>query len=320
MLMRALFFDRGRLYFRDDYPVPGPGAGEALIRVKRAGICNTDIEITKGYMGFKGIPGHEFAGVVVGCTKKSLVGKRVTGEINISCGVCSLCRNGLRTHCQNRSVLGIHNKDGAFAEYITLPIRNLHVLPDSVSDNEAVFIEPLAASFEIIKQVRIGTSHSVCVLGDGKLGLLAAQVLSLTNCRLVVAGKHRNKLLILKRRGIRTCKHYDLKDSRFDIIVECTGSPDGFNKALNLVRPRGTIVLKTTTAGRTEIDRNIIVINEINVTGSRCGPFAPAIKAIQENKIVLKPLISRVFPLRDGLNAFKYALKKGVLKVIIAMD
>ncbi|MEW6600731.1 MAG: alcohol dehydrogenase catalytic domain-containing protein [Nitrospirota bacterium] len=316
--MRALVYD-GELRYRTDYPVPKPKPDEALIRVTHAGICNTDIEITRGYMGFQGVPGHEFVGIIEKCSDKSFLGKRVAGEINLVCGKCYYCRNQMRNHCSDRSVLGIFNKDGAFAEYITLPVRNLHSIPKTISDEEAVFIEPLAAAYEILEQVSISSADKVCVLGDGKLGLLAAQVISFTGSRLTAAGRHRERLSILDEIGINTVLSSILDDSDFDIVVDCTGSPSGIRTALKIVRPRGIIVLKTTITKKSPIDMNRFVINEISLVGSRCGPFPHAIKAIKSKRINLYPMISRVYPLHEGVKAFQYASSKDALKVILKM-
>lgn len=315
-MMRALFFDNN-LSYRTDYPIPEPRENEALIRVTCAGICNTDLEIVKGYMNFRGVPGHEFVGVVERCGNKVLEGKRVVGEINLSCGNCLYCKSGLRNHCPNRSVLGILGRDGAFADYVTLPIGNLHLVPDSVSDEAAVFVEPLAAAFEILEQVGIGAEDMVCVLGDGKLGLLTAQVVSLTGCALVVGGRHKEKLSILERRGIETILSSDITEREFDCVIDCTGSPSGVESAMKLVRPKGTIVLKTTVAKRDNIDMNTIVIDEITLVGSRCGPFEPAIQALKVKTVDVLPLISRTFPLSEGVEAFNFASGKGILKVLL---
>ena len=314
--MRALVFDKELRYVKN-YPVPEPGADEALIRVTLAGICNTDIEITKGYMGFKGIPGHEFVGSVETCNSRALTGKRVVGEINLGCGTCSYCRIHLQNHCPHRSVLGIVNKDGVFAEYVTLPVRNLHRIPDFISDEEAVFVEPLAAAFEIIEQITISSSDKVCVLGDGKLGLLVAQVIAATGSNLLAVGKHREKLSLLQQRGIRTQLRSLLEEKDFDIVIDCTGSPSGIKTALEIVRPGGTIVLKTTLAKKSQIDLNCLVINEIRVIGSRCGPFPAAIKAIKSGKIDLRPLISHVFSLKDGIRVFRNGISGNALKVVL---
>lgn len=334
--MRALVFKKG-LHYQVDYPIPQPQYDEALIKVTHAGICNTDLEITKGYMGVEGIPGHEFVGIVEGCNEKDLRGRRVVGEINIGCGRCSYCKNQMQNHCHNRSVLGILNKDGAFAEYITLPVRNLHLLTDSISNEEAVFIEPLSAAFEITQQVDIMPYNKVCVLGDGKLGLLVGQVLFLTGCELIVVGKHDEKLSILKKRGIKTKLISSFNENNppapplekggaggfskeFDIVVDCTGSPSGIETALKIVRPKGKIIIKTTIAKKTRVDLSRIVVNEITLIGSRCGPFPQAIKAIESKKIDIHPLISKIFPLENGIKAFKYASGKNVLKVILRID
>ncbi len=316
--MQALLFRNGKIQIHKKYPLPRPAHNEALVRVSHAGICNTDIEIARGYMGFRGIPGHEFVGTVEQCRqKKHLVGKRVVGEINAGCGRCVFCRNAMRNHCRRRSVLGILDRNGAFAEYITLPAKNLYHVPDTVSSEEAVFVEPLASAFEINRQVDILPRHRVCVLGDGKLGLLAAQVVLLKGASVTLVGKYRSKLSILKKRAIkkRTRRGFHGKD--FDIVIDCTGSADGIKTAMMTVRPRGTVVVKTTTTHQRSVDFNNLVINEISLIGSRCGPFLPAIRALEDGTIKVRPLISRVFPFKDAHKAFHYASGKGVLKVIL---
>lgn len=317
--MKALVFDK-RLKLVLDYPDPKPLGDEALIRVKYAGVCATDIEITKGYMGFRGVPGHEFSGVVEACGIPGLIGKRVTGEINLSCGECDYCRRGLRTHCPERTVLGIFKKDGAFAEYLTLPVDNLHVLPDEVSDEEGVFVEPLAAAFEILSQIKVGKGTRAAVLGDGRLGLLTAEVLRLSGCSLTAIGRHEEKLAILKAIGIETAIVGEGMRGGFDIVVECTGRGEGLSTALDIVRPRGTIVLKTTVAERNSADLNRAVINEVTIIGSRCGPFKPAIAALKEKSVDVAPLVSRVFPLEEGIEAVSYASQNGVLKVLLKVE
>ena len=317
--MRALYFNK-ELYFRDDLPVPLPRNDEALIRVTSAGICNTDLEIINGYMDFKGIPGHEFVGIVQKSGNKELVGRRVVGEINIGCGQCQYCRSGVQNHCHERSVLGILNKEGVFADYITLPLDNIHVLPDSVSDEEAVFVEPLAAGFEILQQVDVLPSDRVCVLGDGKLGLLIAQVLSMTGCDLTVVGNHRSKLLVLDELGIKTELSSEFAGKDMDMVVECSGSESGMKMALKIVRPRGKVIIKTTIAKRGDIDLNLVVINELSLIGSRCGPFPDAIKAIESGKVKLYPLISAEYSIEEGIKAFEHASQKGVLKVLLKFD
>jgi threonine dehydrogenase-like Zn-dependent dehydrogenase len=313
--MRALVF-KEKLHYQTDYPIPKPKENEALIKVKYAGICNTDLEIVKGYMNFKGVLGHEFVGVVENCREKYLEGKRVVGEINIGCGGCYYCQHQMQNHCPNRSVLGILNKDGVFAEYVTLPVRNLHVVPDSISNEEAVFVEPLAAAMEILEQVDIKPYYKVCVLGDGKLGLLVGQVLHTTGCDLVVIGHHEEKLSILKRRGITT-KLSLKKNEKFDLVIDCTGSPSGIDTAFEIVKPKGRIIIKTTTAKREPLDLNRVVINELIVIGSRCGPFPKAIRIIESQMIELSSLINAYFPLEEGIKAFQYASRKEILKTIL---
>lgn len=316
--MRALVFEKN-LNFRSDYPIPQPKHKEALIRIAQAGICNTDLEITKGYMDFQGVPGHEFVGIVEKCEERAWEGKRVAGEINIGCGACPFCMKGMENHCPNRSVLGILKKDGAFSEYITLPSGNLHLIPDSISNEEAIFVEPLAAAFEILQQVKLTEDDKVCVFGDGKLGLLVGQVLSLTGCDLTVIGRHKEKLSILDKRGIKTSLKKDVKDS-FDVVVDCSGSPSGLKDALKVAIPNGKIVLKTTLAQRESIDLNNVIIDEISLIGSRCGPFAPAIKALQNKTVDVRPLISGSYPIEDGVAAFNKASQKGILKIILKFE
>jgi threonine dehydrogenase-like Zn-dependent dehydrogenase len=317
--MRALVFNGKELKYFTDYPIPQLKKNEALIRVKRAGICNTDIEITKGYMGFQGILGHEFVGVVEKCSEKDVVGKRVVGEINIGCGRCPYCMNQMQRHCPNRIVLGILNKDGAFAEYVTLPVSNLHEIPDTISDDEAVFVEPLAAAFEILEQITILPSNRVCILGDGKLGLLVAQVISTKECDLIVIGNHREKLSILDEMGIETRLSSEFRGKEFDIVIDCTGARSGIETALNIVKPTGTVVVKTTMAKKCQIDLNRLVVNELKFIGSRCGPFIPAIKAIEARQVDLYSLMTMTFPLEEGVKAFKYAKDSGALKVILTV-
>ncbi len=318
--MKAIVFD-GRLNYREGCPLPKPDkAGDALIKVRIAGICNTDLEIVKGYMGFKGIPGHEFVGTVekVNERKRSLAGKRVVGEINCVCGVCDYCTGGLPRHCPRRTTLGISGRDGAFAEYLLLPARNLHEVPDNVPDEEAVFTEPLAAAFEILEQVAVKPTDRIIVLGDGKLGLLCAFVLALTGAEVTLAGHNEHKFAIAREAGIAAYPADTLPmDRRYDIIVEATGTTAGFGRALECVRPRGTIVLKSTVAANREVDLNKIVIDEITLLGSRCGPFEPALRALSERTVNVKPLISGIFPAEKALEAFRAAGQKGSLKVLI---
>lgn len=318
--MKAIVFDGGKLRFEGARTAPRPGPGEALIRVALAGICRTDLEIAGGYMGFSGIPGHEFVGVIEECGDERLNGKRVTGEINIPCGRCAYCRRRMGNHCPERKVLGILGKDGAFAEFLTLPFKNLHPLPDSISDEEAVFIEPLASAYEILEQVRVDEDTRVCVLGDGRLGLLVAQVLAQTGCALLAVGRHEEKLSIFKARGIPTRTSIEGLARELDLVIDCTGSAEGITTALELVRPAGTVVVKTTVAGKSEIDLSRVVVDEIALIGSRCGPFQPAIQALEEKSVDVRPLVSKVFPLDKGVEAMIYAAEKGVLKALLKMD
>ncbi len=315
--MRALLISEEGISYRDDYPDPEPCEDEALIRVRYAGICRTDLELIKGYMGFKGIPGHEFVGIVSDCKDRELIGSRVVGEINIPCNRCNICREGLKNHCPERTVLGILGRDGVFAEYVTLPVSNLHRLPESVTDEEGVFVEPLAAAFEILKQVEISSSEDVCVLGDGRLGILVGMVLSTAGFNPVVIGKHRKKLSILDALGIETRIHPVNMESEFDTVVDCTGSRDGIELSLRLVKPCGRIVMKTTVTDERTIDLNRLVIDEITIIGSRCGPFREAIDSLEKKRIDPIPLISKTFDLKDGVKAFNHASKRDVLKVII---
>jgi len=330
--MRALIRRETRLVLDHDYPIPAPIEGEALIRVLLAGICNTDLEIVRGYMDFQGVPGHEFVGIVEavhegpGATPlTSLVGKRVVGEINAACHRtdCSYCQRGMPTHCPNRTTLGIVNRDGAFADYLVLPTRNLHLVPDNISDEEAVFVEPLAANFEILEQVHVKPTDSVVVLGDGKMGQLAAQVLTLSGCQVEMVGKHKEKLALAAKHGVRTylldnAEGFALENGRrVDLVVECSGSAQGLEMALRLVRARGTLILKSTVSEKSLLHLAPIVIDEIRVQGSRCGPFAPALRALSQKPVDVCPLISACYSLDEGLAAFKYAGQKGVLKVLV---
>jgi len=317
-----------------NYPQPTLVDGEALIRVLLVGICNTDLEIVRGYLGFQGILGHEFVGIVEAVQEapgssspRSLIGKRVVGEINAACSRpdCFYCQRGMPTHCPERTTLGIVNRDGAFAEYLTLPIANLHLVPNNVSDEEAVFVEPLAANFEIVEQVHLKPTDSVVILGDGKMGQLAAQVLALSGCEVIMVGKHEEKLALAAKRGVRTyvledTAHFSLEhDRRVDMVVECSGSAQGLEMALRLVRPRGTLILKSTVAASSTLHLAPIVIDEIRVQGSRCGPFAPALRALSQHLVDVRPLISADYSLDEGLEAFRYAGEKGVLKVLVRM-
>lgn len=316
--MRALWLEDRRLTLRDDVPVPSV-PGEALIRVQLAGICNTDVELTRGYYPYAGVPGHEFTGIVER-GPDALTGKRVVGEINAVCGRCEACLNGHPTHCENRNVLGIIGRNGAFAEYLTLPAANLHVVPDGMPPEIAVFTEPLAAALEIQEQIEIGPSERVLVVGDGKLGQLVARTLALTGCKLSASGRHREKLALLERAGIRAIDADAVAPRSFDVAVECSGSPDGFALARKALRPRGTLVMKSTYAGDLTMNASSLVVDEITIIGSRCGPFPAALRLLAEGAIDPAPLIHARYPLSDALAAFEHAQRSGVLKVLIECE
>jgi threonine dehydrogenase-like Zn-dependent dehydrogenase len=316
--VRALCLSAGALELREvDAPEPGPG--EALIRVAVAGVCNTDLELAKGYMGFSGVLGHELCGVVEACNDARWVGKRVAGEINLACTHCDLCRRGLSRHCPTRTVMGIVGKDGCFADYVTLPTRNLHILPDSIADEVACFVEPVAAAFEVLEQVTPMARDRVAVLGDGKLGLLVAQVLHTTGCEVVLVGKHASKLQRAHALGLKTKDAGELSAKSFDIVVEATGSPAGLGQAIALTRPCGTLVLKSTYHGSVSLDAAPLVIDEISLIGSRCGPFSVAIAALAARSIDVATLVDAVLPLPAGVSAMQRAAEPGVLKVLLDM-
>jgi threonine dehydrogenase-like Zn-dependent dehydrogenase len=316
--MKAVYFDGHHLELVA-LPKPSFKGNETLIRLLKAGICNTDIEITKGYFGFKGVLGHEFVGIVEASKNTELVGKRVVGEINAACGSCDYCRKKLQRHCPQRSVLGILNRDGAFREYLTLPEENLYQVPESVSDEEAVFTEPIAAACEILDQVQINAHDKVSILGDGKLGLLIAMVLCQTGCQLSLIGKHSNKMKLLEGLGIETMASEASQNlSRyFDVVVEATGSALGWDQALLLVKPRGTVVLKSTFQGQVAFNPAPIVVDEITVVGSRCGRFETALSLLERKRIRPGTLLHRTFPLEQAVEAFELAEHSGVLKVML---
>ena len=306
--------------FLDDVPVPGSN-GEALVRVVKSGICNTDLEIIRGYAGFSGTIGHEFVGVVEACKEAPhLVGKRVVGEINAGCGECVLCWAGDERHCPTRTVLGIHGRDGAHAEFLTLPTRNLLEVPDSVPDTSAVFAEPLAAAYGICEQVEIGSETKVAVVGDGKLGLLCAMTARLRSNSLALIGKHPEKMDIVGKLGVDMILLGEerAKEKSFDVVIEASGSESGFATALSLVRPRGKIVLKSTFEGMPTWDAARIVVDEISVIGSRCGRLAPAVDLLASKRVNVEDLIAEDLPLRDGVAALGRAGQKGSLKVLLS--
>ena len=292
---------------------------EALVRVLLSGICNTDLEIARGYAGFKGTIGHEFVGVVEESTDGRLVGSRVVGEINAGCGKCELCRGGDSRHCARRTVLGIVGRDGAHAEFLQLPIENLLAVPKSIPDEHAVFTEPLAAACGILERVTITKSDRVAVIGDGKLGLLCAQVLALTGAPLLLVGKHSPKLRIAERRGIETTGPAKAakRKREFDVVVEASGAATGFALALDLLRPKGKLVLKSTFHGKTELDAARIVVDEISIVGSRCGRFTPALDLLTKAAIDVDSLISEEYVLSNGVDAMRRAAARGVLKVLL---
>ena len=314
--MQALYWDGRILRVESSRPTPATDQETVLVRVHLAGICSTDLQIFKGYMGFRGVPGHEFVGTVSEGPRE-LLGKRVVGEINFACGHCDYCNRGLERHCPKRSVMGILNADGAFAEFVSVPVANLHVVPDGVSDEEAVFTEPLAAAFEILQQVQLSPGDEVLIQGDGKLGNLCAQVLRLTGARVTALGKHEEKLKIIKRAGIRTILLKDWKPLLFDVVVEVSGSESGLQLAISAVRPRGTLVLKSTIAGEHHVSVAPLVINEITVIGSRCGPFAPALEALEERTVSVTPLIEKVYPLSYAVDAVSHAERGGTRKILL---
>ena len=317
--MQGLWLENKQLNLRSDLPIPDPDPDEALVRVLRAGICNTDLELLRGYYPYTGILGHEFVGIVEQ-GPETLAGKRVVGEINATCGHCYFCRSDQPTHCENRTVLGIVNRNGAFANYLTLPSQNLHPVPDHVSTDSATFTEPLAAALEIQEQVAIGEGDRVLVVGDGKLGQLVAQTLSLTGCDLLAVGRHEQKLANLNSRGIQTGLAGAIAQRTFDIAVECTGNPDGFDLARHALRPRGTLVLKSTYAGKLSMDASTLVVDEITLVGSRCGPFPKALDLLAQDKVDVSPLIHARYPLEQGLKAFVHAQQRNVLKVLLAIE
>ena len=319
--MKALVFDK-ELKLVDDYKKPVPKEGEALVRVTLAGICNTDYEITKGYMGYVGILGHEAVGIVedVNSDDKSLVGKRVVPEISYGCKDpnCEWCAKHNYRHCPNRHTLGIWHKDGVFAQYFTMPVEVLFEVPDNVADEQAVFTEPLAAALEINEQLHIKPMDKVVVLGDGKLGLITAIALNAQNLNVTLVGKHQNKLDIARAQGVKTALLNDFKIEKiYDVVVEATGSVNGFETSLALTKPRGTLVLKSTVATGKELNLAPIVIDEITVLGSRCGQFPPALRLLESGKIDLTPLISATYEIDNAIEAFEKNKEKDTLKVLL---
>jgi len=315
--MLALRVNKKRLAVKD---VAKPDqADETLVRVLLSGICNTDLEIAHGYAGFNGTIGHEFVGLVEESSDRALVGRRVVGEINAGCGKCDQCRAGDSRHCPNRTVLGIHGRDGAHAEFLQLPAINLLPVPENIPDEHAVFTEPLAAACGVLERVKISTSDRVAVIGDGKLGLLCAQVLALSGAPTLLIGKHSSKLRIAERRGIEiaTPKQAAKRKRQFDVVVEASGAASGFGLALDLLRPKGQLVLKSTFHAKTELDAARIVVDEISIVGSRCGRFSPALDLLKKSAIDVDSLISEEYPLSNGVHAMRRAATRGVMKVLL---
>src|SRR5262245_2506197 len=316
--MRALTVTDNGVMLAREYPKPRAGEGEVLVRVLRAGICETDLQILRGYMGFRGVLGHEFVGVA---QSGAYAGRRVASEINLSCSRCDMCQGGLANHCPNRTVLGILGHDGAVADYVAVPERNLHVVPNEIGVDEAVFIEPLAAAFQIPRQIPLDRRTKALVLGDGKLGNLVSQVLKSLGCQVLVAGKHPEKLRIIERLGVGTELINDLRRVRnYGLVIDCTGSGTGLPTALEFVRPRGTVVLKTTVASPINLTAAPIVIDEINIVGSRCGPFPTAIEALKSKKVEVASLVHDVYRLTDATQALDAASQHGSLKILLAVD
>jgi threonine dehydrogenase-like Zn-dependent dehydrogenase len=316
--MRAVWLENQALSLRDDIPEPVPAPGEALIRLSLAGICSTDLELVKGYYPYGGILGHEFVGeVVASSADESWVGARVVGEINIVCGQCRACRSGRSTHCEQRSVLGIKNKAGAFSQFFTLPLANLHRVPDSVPDELAVFTEPLAAALQIQAQVHIQPQDHVLLVGAGRLGLLIAQSLALLGCELNVLVRRDRPRNILQSHRIACIGEDQVKPGAWDIVIEASGSPGGFEIARRAVRTGGIIVLKSTYVGDLKIHMSSIVVDEISLIGSRCGPFAPALRILEKGLVDPSALIEEIYPLEDGVAAFQHAARPGALKILL---
>jgi len=315
--MLAVHLENGRLDVRDE-PRPSRPEGFALIRLLCGGICNTDLELQRGYYGFAGTPGHEFVGEVVEAGATEWIGRRVVGEINLACGVCEWCRRGLGRHCPHRTVLGIVKHPGAFREFLTLPERNLHALPDSLSTERAVFTEPLAAACEILDQAPLPCGAEVAVLGDGKLGLLIAMVLNAKGYDVHQFGRHEEKLRIARRAGVEAeVAGGTLPEMAYDWVVDATGSAEGLRQAVQMTRPRGTVILKSTMHGLVGVDTAPVIVNEITLVGSRCGRFEPALELLSRNLIPVEEMISEQFPLADAPRAFERAARKGAMKVLL---
>jgi threonine dehydrogenase-like Zn-dependent dehydrogenase len=317
--MTGLWLEDRQLSLRENLLRPAQASGEALVRVRMAGVCATDLEMVRGYYPFTGILGHEFVGEVAAAPEPGWAGQRVVGEINAACGECEPCRAGRPTHCARRNVLGILNRNGAFAAFLSLPLVNLHRVPESVPDECAVFTEPLAAALQVQEQAPVRPTDRVLVIGAGRLGQLIAQTLALTGCELSVVARHPQQVALLMERGIRTVQAKEVADRSQDMVVEATGTPGGFEMACQAVRARGTIVLKSTYAGNVEINLSAVVVDEITLIGSRCGPFGPALRLLAEGRVDPRPLIAARYPLSQAVQAMQQAAQPGVLKVLIEM-
>jgi threonine dehydrogenase-like Zn-dependent dehydrogenase len=315
--MNALWLENQQLRYRTDAPDPLPFGREALIQVRLAGICATDLELVRGYYPFTGVLGHEFVGQVLEAPETGWVGKRVVGEINAACGECSMCRSARPTHCERRTVLGIVNRSGAFAQRLILPLENLHRVPDAIPDDAAVFTEPLAAALQITQQIHLRPTDHVLLLGAGRLGQLIAQVLALTGCQLWAAARHETQIRLLKALGIPVLHPEQVSSASMDIVIEATGSPEGFALARCAVRPHGTIVLKSTYHGQLTTDFSSLVVDEITLVGSRCGPFAPALRLLESGRVDVTPLTAALYPLRQAPEAFDHAARPGTLKILV---
>jgi threonine dehydrogenase-like Zn-dependent dehydrogenase len=302
-----------------DAPEPEPARGEAIVRVRLAGVCSTDLELLRGYAGFTGILGHELVGEVVICEDARWIGARVVAEINATCGSCEACLGGRRSHCVARTVVGIRGRDGAFAERVRVPIANLHRVPDHAADEQAVFTEPLAAAMRILEQVAVAPGERVAVVGDGKLGLLVARVLARHGAEVTVVGRHARKLAIAEQFGARVAAPGELAAKSVPFVVEATGNAAGLAHALALVRPAGTLVLKSTIADHGSVATTGVVVDEITIVGSRCGPFAPALAALADGSIDPRPLVDHIVPLADAPRAIELARTPGTLKVLLDM-
>lgn len=314
--VKATYFDGKNLNYDDNYPASK--SGETLVRVNLAGICGTDLEILDGYMKYHGILGHEFVGIVEKSESPELIGKRVVGEINVGCGVCDSCKKGMERHCPNRTVLGILNRNGAFAEFLSLPEKNLHIIPDSITDEQAVFVEPLAAAFEIKEQVLLQPQWSIAVVGDGRLAQLIIKVLKLSCPNITCFGRHQSKLTGILTDGVKIKIGIESSDKQsFDLVVEATGSNSGFSDTMKLIKPRGIVVLKSTIASRENLDLTPTVVNEITLVGSRCGLFKPAIDALATGMVSVDSMIDSTYPLEKFSEAIQHAKKPDTLKVFL---